>query len=284
MSWTFAHKADAEEVRAFLVEREWECASLTSRLKYGSAARIPEAGTARLALRREGGKIRQVIYMSKNGFVIPYLPGLAPLDAKEAPALREIFIAAGGNINILVGLARYTEIFTLWTNIRPVVSIDYYLMKADSLPPQQTFAEAPPLEIRQAREKDFRALYPLQEAYEKEELLINQSDFDESKTRKELKHILKNQHVYLASSGGRVIAKGGTNARGFTFDQIGGVFTQPDFRGRKIANLLMRRLLYDIFAEGKKACLFVKKRNIGALRLYESLCFRIAENYRISYF
>ncbi|MCL1818187.1 MAG: GNAT family N-acetyltransferase [Spirochaetaceae bacterium] len=284
MSWTFAQNADAEEVQAFLQQREWECASLTGRLKHGAAVRIPAAATARLALRRENGAIRQVLYMSKNGFLIPYLPGLAPMDAEEALALREIFFAAGGTLTILVGLTRYTEIFALWTNLRPMVSLDYYLMKADTLPPQENFAEAPRLEIRRAREKDFRALYPLQEAYEREELLINQSDFDSDKTRKELKLMLRNHLVYCASCGATIIAKGGTNARGFTCDQIGGVFTLPEFRGRKVARLLMRRLLCAIFAESKMACLFVKKRNLPALRLYGSLGFRIVENYRISYF
>jgi predicted GNAT family acetyltransferase len=80
------------------------------------------------------------------------------------------------------------------------------------------------------------------------------------------------------------MAKGGTNARGFTYDQIGGLFTHPAFRGRKAARFLMGRLLEHIFRDGKKACLFVKTHNLPALRLYDNLGFRIAENYRISYF
>jgi predicted GNAT family acetyltransferase len=140
------------------------------------------------------------------------------------------------------------------------------------------------MEIRQAGARDFAALLPLQEAYEREEILFNQDDFNLDKTRRELRLSLKNHIIYLASSAGMVMAKGGTNARGFTYDQIGGVFTHPDFRGKRAARSLMSRLMEHIFAGGKNACLFVKTHNLPALKLYDNLGFRIAENYRISYF
>ncbi|MDR1931567.1 MAG: GNAT family N-acetyltransferase [Spirochaetales bacterium] len=283
MNWTFAKKKDLHEITAFLTEREWECAALTGRLRRGGKPHFPGPGEALIALRRVNGRVRQVLYMSKTGFVCPYFPEL-PLEEIEAGKVRDVFFAAWGLVNTLIGLRRHVQTFAAWMGIHPSVSVDYYLMKADARPPAPVSAELSWLKIRQARREDFEALLPLQEAYEREEILFNQNDFNMNKTRKELKLSLKENIIYLASCEGTAVAKGGTNARGFTCDQIGGVFTHPDFRGRKIARLLMYRLLEHIFAGGKRACLFVKTHNLPALRLYDSLGFRIAENYRISYF
>ncbi|MDR1625120.1 MAG: GNAT family N-acetyltransferase [Spirochaetia bacterium] len=284
MSWAFARRAELPALRGLLCEREWECASLTGRLLAGGKYALPASGSARLALRGENGRPRQVLYMTKSGLVIPYFPGLPAADAREAQAARGIFRSAWGKLSILVGLKTYVQTFTAWLGMDPLVSVDYYLMASAGFPQELPRAGAFPLEIRRAKAADLPAILPLQEAYEKEEILFRDEDYSASKTRSELKLNLKTQLVYLGFYAGRLIAKGATNARGFTCDQIGGVYTLPDFRGRGIARLLMRRLLWHIFADGKTACLFVKKHNLPALRLYGGLGFRIAENYRISYF
>jgi predicted GNAT family acetyltransferase len=81
-----------------------------------------------------------------------------------------------------------------------------------------------------------------------------------------------------------VVAKAGTNARGFTVDQIGGVFTVEEVRNSGIAFRVMEELLRRIFAEKSTVCLFVKKNNLPALALYGKLGFHVADGYRISYF
>jgi ribosomal protein S18 acetylase RimI-like enzyme len=282
MSWTVAQKSDMPAITGFLTCREWECVALTSRLRAGGRARLPAPGKAKLALYREDKEIRRIVYMSRNGFIIPYLPGFAAYE--KAEALGELFFRECGIITILIGLTSYVDIFASRIGALPLVSVDYHLMKRDGdsrpLPP----ADIPGLIVRRARPDDLEALLPLQEAYEREEILINQNDFNAAKTRSELKYNLQNQLIYLADYRGRIVAKGGTNARGFTYDQIGGVFTREDLRGRKFAHFLMCRLLGGIREDRKKACLFVKKNNLPAQGLYAGLGFRIAENYRISYF
>jgi GNAT superfamily N-acetyltransferase len=285
MCWTFAKKKDMAALRDFLVTREWECAALTGRLRSAAGRpELPPPASALVALRKNGAAIRQVLYMRPNGFIIPYFPGLCLSDPGEAEAVREVFFRAWGALGVLVGLRAFTRAFALWIGVRPAACVDYYLMRARELPPGLSLPEIPRFEIRRARQEDLESILPLQEAYEKEEILLNQEDFDSGKTRKELAHNLKNQIIYLVFLDGKLIAKGGTNSRGFTCDQIGGVFTRPDFRGKKAARFLMNSLLAHIYADGKQACLFVKKHNLPAISLYGSLGFRIAENYRISYF
>ncbi|MDR1317149.1 MAG: GNAT family N-acetyltransferase [Spirochaetales bacterium] len=287
MNWSFAEKSDLPAIRALLCRREWECVSLTGRLLSSGAYRLPASGRARIAVRRENGRAAQVLYMAKSGIVIPYFPGIPLEDSREAEAVREIFQQAGGRISVLPGLKTSIEVFTAWVGAQPLISVDYYLMVRGDLPQETPLlrrVEFPYLEIRRAKPADFNAILPLQEAYEKEEILFQEEEFDSAKMRDELKLNLKTQLIYLGFYAGELIVKGGTNARGFTSDQIGGVYTRPDFRNKRVARFLMRRLLGHIFADGKTACLFVKKHNLPALRLYAGLGFRIAENYRISYF
>jgi hypothetical protein len=99
-----------------------------------------------------------------------------------------------------------------------------------------------------------------------------------------LKASLKNELTYYAEHRGNVVAKAGTNARGFRFDQLGGVFTAPAYRNRGVAARVLAALLRDANKDGRRACLFVKDHNAAAVRLYEKLGFQIRDRFRIAYF
>ncbi|MCK5198965.1 MAG: GNAT family N-acetyltransferase, partial [Spirochaetales bacterium] len=66
-------------------------------------------------------------------------------------------------------------------------------------------------------------------------------------------------------------------------NQIGGVYTKPEYRNRGISTLLMQMLLNGIHKSGKKAVLYVKKGNKPALALYRKLGFRIIDEYSAYY-
>ena len=127
-------------------------------------------------------------------------------------------------------------------------------------------------------------LLPLQIRYELEEVVINRKRYSEQVCRQNLKRALRQQLVLMAEQNGRVVAKAGTNARGFTTDQIGGVFTVENERNSGIAFRVMEELLRRIFSDKHTASLFVKKDNLPALSLYRKLGFRIFDGYQISYF
>jgi uncharacterized protein len=90
--------------------------------------------------------------------------------------------------------------------------------------------------------------------------------------------------VFAAEEGGVIVAKAGTNARGFGVDQIGGVYTLPARRGRGLGYALMVALLAEIGAEGRMPALFVKPGNAPARALYRGLGFRDIGDYRADYF
>ena len=169
-----------------------------------------------------------------------------------------------------------------------LVSVDYHLMvqtrRSFSGLPRSYFSRPGRLSVRTACASDLEALMPLQIRYELEEVVIDKDRFQEQACRQNLKHALRSQLVLMAVWNGRVVAKAGTNARGFRTDQIGGVFTAEEARNSGVACRLMEELLGRIFAEKSVACLFVKKTNQPALSLYRKLGFRTVDGYRISYF
>ena len=79
------------------------------------------------------------------------------------------------------------------------------------------------------------------------------------------------------------IVKAGTNARGYNYDQIGGVFTDISQRHQGYATAVMIKLLKKIFSQDKSASLFVKPDNINAIKIYKALGFVKKANFRIAY-
>jgi predicted GNAT family acetyltransferase len=127
-------------------------------------------------------------------------------------------------------------------------------------------------------------MLPLQEAYEREEVLTPIHSFSLPACRASLARALERQVVVLAEEGGTVVAKAGTNARGLAVDQVGGVYTLPARRGRGIAAALMSALLAEIEGAGRRASLFVKPHNAPAMSLYRSLGFVEIDDFRADYY
>jgi len=188
----------------------------------------------------------------------------------------------------VMGPVREVTWLTNQLSLSPIVTVDYHLMvqsrESFASPSRESVPCPPGLMVRTAYPRDVNALLPLQIRYELEEVVINRQRHSEQICRQNLKRSLRQQLVLMAEQNGQVVAKAGTNARGFTTDQIGGVFTVEKVRNSGIAFRVMEELLRRIFAEKLTACLFVKKNNLPALCLYRKLGFRVADGYQISYF
>jgi len=165
---------------------------------------------------------------------------------------------------------------------------DYHLMVLEGPPQPGALAAGPAaLTILRPDRDDPDAvarLLPLQEAYEREEVLPAGAVFNAPACRLGLRKIQKSAILLQAVLDGRCVAKGNTNARGFTRSQIGGVYVLPELRGRGIATGLTARLAAEMRAEGRQAVLFVKKTNPSAIRAYEKVGFGIRGDYRICYY
>jgi ribosomal protein S18 acetylase RimI-like enzyme len=287
MSWSQAQNADLDGLLALGCGVEWRAVPFTARLRQRGAAVLPPRRESSVLVHRPapGGDVDAALLLTASGLLLPVLG--APGSLGQAPPFpvwprlrRVLHSVMGPSTEVLwaeAGLGR-----------RPRHTVDYHLMvlaRERFRAGQAASRPAPPgLALRPASLKDAAALYPLQRDYELEEVLIVPGHFHPKACLANLRLSLRQQLVVVAELASRAVAKAGTNARGFTTDQIGGVFTVVSQRNRGIAHAAMRALLERIFREKESACLFVKKSNPPAVALYQGLGFQILEGYRISYY
>ncbi|MFP4383252.1 MAG: GNAT family N-acetyltransferase [Spirochaetia bacterium] len=279
MKWTAAKNGDGNVIRDYLLPREYACVSFTARLNRDGIPRIPPRKKTQVMIHADPGKrrITGAILQTRYGFIFPVLDSAPTEELADAmKRYSSLFFSVMGTEEDVTALDN-----VLGRNAKR--NIRYHIMTQESERPVPLI---PPddLTIRRAFPGDCDALYPLQEQYEREEVLLNPASYNEEITRKCLLKDLEKQIVFLAQYQGKTVAKAATNARGFSFDQIGGVFTLPEFRNKGFAGYLMKDLLRYINQSGKRGTLFVKKDNGPAVSLYRKLGFSIRESFSIIYY
>lgn len=139
-------------------------------------------------------------------------------------------------------------------------------------------------EFVRVSETDAEQLLPLQTAYEKEELLLPEKQIPRYISLIIFEKMLKKETVFAAKSHKAFIGKAGTNAQGFFWNQIGGVYVKPEYRNLGIGTELIRILLNNFAAEKKNAALFVKETNDSALKVYLKAGFNEDCGFKIIHF
>lgn len=76
------------------------------------------------------------------------------------------------------------------------------------------------------------------------------------------------QSGHLAAMSGQRLSLTG-------FTEVSAVCTHPDFRGRGYANALVSAVAHGIYHRGETPFLGVKQDNVGAIRVYQKLGFRV---------
>jgi hypothetical protein len=181
----------------------------------------------------------------------------------------------------LLGLESDLELLRPHLPIREATKVHYFLMIGPVF--SQPIQADIPISFHLAKPSDIWKLGAIQKDYELEEVLLNPRQFSAALSFHNLKKLIREQRVFYAKQGTKVVAKANTNAQGIGFDQIGGVFTVQSMRRRHINAALMSHLLIDIQKRGKRACLFVKRDNVPAISLYQSLRFSLKETFAIHY-
>lgn len=299
-SWRRAVEEDLPALELFLRVHEAEAVGFVSRLIDLGAGlgrgclRLPRSPRSSLWIYSclEGPRIvRGAVLCTSTGLAFP----LFPEEGFESDAELAALIAARRfEAASIVGPGREVARLERALSKRPLVAVDYRLMRRfiPSLPAAPSSGAGPlsppdsgvtGLSIRAVGQGDLDALFPLQEAYEREEVLTPIHRFDALGSRAALARSLREETIVAASIDGRFVGKAGTNARAFAFDQIGGVFVEPPYRRRGVGRLLMEDLLARLAARDKGAVLFVKSRNEPARALYLGLGFDEIGDYRADY-
>ncbi|MDR0449922.1 MAG: GNAT family N-acetyltransferase [Treponema sp.] len=259
-----------------LREREPLCVAASSRFLGRSFVR-----DRMWALGARGGKPGALLFYMRYTF-FPLFNGPVPVPRFMGRLLRKTPLHA---VQGLGEDALILEDIIARSGLSPAYSIDYDLMSLDRAPAPDSLRAGPKgLSFRRPGIRDLEALLPLQEAYEREEVLPEGAVFNPGVCRLNLKQILTEQRVISAELDGWTVAKANTSALSFTRYQIGGVYVHPAYRGRGIARRLCAELARELLAEGKGLSLFVKKRNHAARSVYRGLGFETRGDYRISYY
>ncbi len=132
--------------------------------------------------------------------------------------------------------------------------------------------------------KDIKELCSLEADYQETEVLLNGEKASFDLCFKVLSKRIEANGLYAVKKENRFIAKAAVNASGFFWNQIGGVYTHPEFRNNGIGRAAVLFLVEDCLRKKKKCSLFVKVENYAARTLYEKLGFTEYCNFRISYF
>jgi uncharacterized protein len=288
MKWEIAEKKSFKDIQSFIMERESGCVSLAARFKALMEPLDAKEERAAILIGREsdGLPIRSVVLVSQHGLVLPVFDETCSLDIPgDIIVLREMFSRFVILLHSVMGTERSVSFIRQVFKFQPTDTIPYHLLelrKNEFARPRSPIEND--LHIRQATVRDAEKLLPLQREYELEEVFVDPSRFNERFCLANLKKTLKKEIVYMAVLDGKIVAKAGTNARGFSYDQIGGVYTVKEERRKGAGQILIAALLDNIFERKMKAALFVKKSNIGALTLYKKLGFSLKDNFLIAYY
>lgn len=139
------------------------------------------------------------------------------------------------------------------------------------------------LEVRKATNDDLQELVAIEAAYQKEEVLTPIHQFNLAVCKANQQFALLHVPVYVALYKNKIIARAQINGTGSMYEQIGGVFVQPQYRRLHAGTAVMAALMSDIYKRGKIPCLYVKKTNIPAIRLYKKLGFSTIDEFSILY-
>ena len=156
---------------------------------------------------------------------------------------------------------------------------EYWIMVRKRVSPTEEKAPATGLQIKRLTMVDLAQLQPLEWGYYQEEVI--QSPLSAS-----LYHIIEKNCTrrleqflqYGIFSGSELIARAMINAYGLYYWQLGGFYTVPRWRGRRLASILLQKLCAVIEGAGRSAMLFVRQDNAAALHLYQKHSFAIADH------
>ncbi|HUX22099.1 MAG TPA: GNAT family N-acetyltransferase [Spirochaetia bacterium] len=281
MGWYPAAQRESSELLAFLRTREWSCVSFSARLVNR------EGGGNRIFVNRsddEGHRIVESLLLTNHGLVLPVIEPEQFTPEGYRSQLLPLLLAYSRNVHSVMGLEHQVRAIEELLSVQIYERIDYYLMTREYFNVRPPQGELGNLRLRRATSSDLRALFPLQRAYEKEEVLLDPERFNATASFLALQKNLRRELIYLAELDGVPVAKAGTNARGINYYQIGGVFTLPTLRAQGIGRALMQALMWEIAQRKKHLCLFVKKSNSAAIKLYTNLGFTPRDSYAISYY
>lgn len=299
-----------EEAASFIGLHEERSIALMSHLTDGTTLHMPEDQFVYYLFRRSRKEpVVAVVCLSENGLVLHHLSDEVFEDENLSASIARDLHGALRQIPLycILGEKRGSEFIRACTRKKPRATIHYQLMtwqenaahavKADTasstgkadgtkLPEKQKLPSSPlpGFALTCCNEDDTEALLPLQKQYDMVEVLQPGDVWNEDFCRLTLRKNLRSQHIIGLKADALFAAKAGTNAIGRQWWQLGGVYTQPEYRSRGCAAFLVEELARMAKTEGKQTALFVKEANTPAKAAYTKAHFAPLGSFEIIYY
>jgi len=272
MKWV---KDSGDKALPFLMETEWAHINLNEkvlqRIKQGRTGWKREG----LWILADGISVRGSFWFRPGGYLLPAfdqsLESCPPLPLKTAS---------------IRGIMSTVENMNLLTNQLPESDNphEYRIMTHDN--PIYTDPEKLPehISFELADSSNWPELYPMELAYQKEEVYGNRRKMDNHVVALSFRKLLKTREVFILKRNGVTIGKANTNSSGRHWDQIGGVYTLPEYRDRGFATVLLKQIVTYMYKKDRKLSLFVKTGNKAALKLYKTCGFSDRGAFHLGYY
>ena len=145
----------------------------------------------------------------------------------------------------------------------------YYVLTPDALVDQE------PLPIRPGMRDDVESVTLAQAAMTEEDLSVPRNHIDYARLREISRRRIASGKVWVMTEGTRLLFKTEESARAEDGVLIGGVFTDPEHRGRGLARRGIGTWGRILFDRGVSLlALHVNRENVPAIRAYERVGFR----------
>jgi predicted GNAT family acetyltransferase len=129
-------------------------------------------------------------------------------------------------------------------------------------------------DARFATLRDLDKLVPACAAMHKEEVGIDPLERDAIGYRERIRELIDRKRAVVRVVDGEIASKCEFSAVSMDVVQLMGVWTNPRFRRRGLAQATLREVCGHLFRRGKSVTLFVNDFNTPAIALYESLGFQ----------
>lgn len=301
MLWRRANSTISKTLNPFILENERFNVSLASRIREKKKSLLPYPGNSRLYVgyprssrhnsfsdSREESlppdiKPVALVMLTQRGSLFPLFSPHYSIEPEEVAYLLHRILPASNPLFSVIGTERDVALCRPFLSREEDTSLSYHLMTRRKELPLPETAVKDKFKIKTLTSKNCRRVFPLEEMYQHEEVLIHPENFNPAAHMIYFKRAASAQHILFVEGPEGPIAKAGTNSIGFRYCQIGGVYTLPAYRRRGISRELMINLLQWSRRSGLSAALFVQKNNRPAVELYRNLSFDLEEGYRIVY-
>lgn len=284
MEITAAQQDDYEQLQDFLVQWEPGCVTLCSNVRKKKDKIFVIKGPLSGSGTEDTKSILGVIFLDKTLlYCIPHASRLQGLANCLTDFLKN------KSVSVINGEAEAGQVFLdILGELgkRPFQTNHYIIMTLDTqpLPPPEALSCDDQIKRCTDPDTDTELLLPLQKMYLAKEVAPQGKQVTDLEAGAQLKSILKDQLCFALYSDGEIVAKANTNAIGYNYVQLGGVYTHPLYRKNYYAWNLVYTICSRVQKTNRKISLFVKEKNNPAHALYKHIGFVEAGKYEIAYF